>query len=351
MRHGQVELSSANFHLGDDRFMDDTTDVAQRCMHPPHGMSPCTGSCTFSENDQLDFVNATMQHLEQALSSMDAKGKTAIVSTEVSKDSAPLNASVFDAMLLQHGALHFNEFFTGTEEDVQTALKLVAKGTPFMVHSAGPNTIGPFAAREYCLAAFLIVMGEYSYWGMGSGWSTDSFPWYPEYDRPLGKALGIAEPRGPGKYFRAFEHLNVSLDTTKKTAKILWHDLGPVPTPPPPPPPSPPPPATPIGAFAGVKAQPVILQNPPRYSDDKRIACSNQTFRGCAAEAATACNALAGCASFSVISKLFQGKVWAELGPMPLTAGVANKWWSTWAKAEPTAGKWKPVAQPLVTPA
>ena len=41
--------------------MDDTTDVAQRCMHPPHGMPPCTGSWTFSESDQLDFVNATMQ--------------------------------------------------------------------------------------------------------------------------------------------------------------------------------------------------------------------------------------------------------------------------------------------------
>ena len=328
--------------------MDDTTDVAQRCMHPPHGMSPCTGSWTFSESDQLDFVDATMQHLEQALSSMDAKGKTAIVSTEVSKDSVPLNASVFDAMLLQHGALHFNEFFKGTEEDVQTAMKLVAKGTPFMVHSGGPNTIGPFAAREYCLAAFLIVMGEYSYWGMGSGWSTDSFPWYPEFDRPLGKPLGIAEPRGPGKYFRAFEHLNVSLDTTQKTAKIMWHDLGPVPTPPPPPPPpSPPPPATPVGAFTSVKAQTIIYQNPPSYSDDKSIVCSNQTFTGCAAEAAAACDALAGCASFSVISKRFQGKVWAELGPMPLTAGVANKWWSTWAKAAPTAGKWKPVDQPL----
>jgi hypothetical protein len=41
-----------------------------------------------------------------------------------------------------------------------------------MVHSAGPNTVGAFSERElsergYCLAAFLVVMGEYSYWGMG----------------------------------------------------------------------------------------------------------------------------------------------------------------------------------------
>ena len=96
-------------------------------MHPPHGLSPCTGNWSFTHAEQLDFVNATMVHLEQALSSMDAQGKTAIVSTEVTKDSSPLNASVFDAMLLRHGALHYNEFFQGSEEDVQTALKLVEK--------------------------------------------------------------------------------------------------------------------------------------------------------------------------------------------------------------------------------
>ena len=90
--------------------MDDTTDVAQRCMHPPHGTHPCTGSWTFTAADQLGFVDATMQHLEQALGSMTALRKTAIISTEVSRDSAPLNASVFDAMhmLRRHGAMHFN---------------------------------------------------------------------------------------------------------------------------------------------------------------------------------------------------------------------------------------------------
>jgi hypothetical protein len=58
--------------------------VAQRCMHPPHGTRPCTGTWTFTADEQLAFVDATMQHLDEALSSMNAKGKTAIVSTEVS---------------------------------------------------------------------------------------------------------------------------------------------------------------------------------------------------------------------------------------------------------------------------
>ena len=44
----------------------------------------------------------------------------AIISTEVTRDSVPLNASVLDAMLHKHGAMQFNEFFAGTEDDVQT---------------------------------------------------------------------------------------------------------------------------------------------------------------------------------------------------------------------------------------
>jgi hypothetical protein len=267
------------------------------------------------------------------------------VSTEVTKDSTPLNSSVFDAMLLKHGALHFNEFFSGSEEDVQTALKLVKTGTHFMVHSGGPNTVGPFVAREYCLAAFLTVAGEYSYWGMGSGWSTESFPWYPEYERPLGKPLGVAQPQGQGKYFREFEHLNVSLDTGRKTAQILWHGLGPIPTPPPPPPRPPvppPPPVSPVGDYTSVKGQWVIHQNPPGYTDDKTFTCTNQTFDGCSEQAAVACDRLPGCTSFSVITKEFQGRVWAELGPMAITAGATNRWWSTWAKQNSTAGKWEP---------
>ena len=110
-----------------------------------------------------------------------------------------------------------------------------------------------------------------------------------------------------------------------------------------------PPPAVPIGAYTSVKSEWIIHQNPPSYSDDKDITCSNQTFDGCAAAASAACDALAGCSSFSVISKLYEGKVFAGLGPMSLGAGEANKAWTSWAKPVPTAGKWKPVASPAAT--
>ena len=217
--------------------MDDTTDVAAWCLEPPHGHI-CQGNWTFTKAEQLDFLNATLEHLEEALDSMDARGKTAIVSSKAREHTEPLNSSVFDALLLRHGSIHFIESFAASEVDIQTALEITAAGTPFMVHATQPNdtVTSPFSQREYCLAGFLIVAGEHSYWGMGAGWGVDDFPWYPEFDRPLGKPLAAAEQRGRGQYFRAFEHLNVTLDTTKKTAAILWHD-GQQPGPPPPPPP------------------------------------------------------------------------------------------------------------------
>lgn len=332
-------------------FMDDTTDVAQRCMHPPHGQQPCTGSWTFTAWEQRAFVNATMVHLEQALSSMTKRGKTAIISTEVSRDSAPLNASVFDAMLQRHGAMHFNEFFSGSEDDVQTALQITRAGGFFMVHSGGPDTIGPFSDREYALAAFLVVAAEHSYWGMGSGWGVDSFPWYPEFDRPLGKPLGDAESRVAGQYFRAFQHLNVTLDTGKRTATVAWHGLGPVPGPPPPPPapPVPHPPAPHIGHYSGVGGE-IIHQNPPSFDQTKTIACTNQTLVGCAFEAAAACDNLMACLSFSVISPQYQHTVWAELGPNTLGSGQPNKWWTTWGKSDATPGQWTPCPKGKCTP-
>ena len=226
-------------------FMDDTTDVAAWCLEPPHGYI-CTGNWTFTKTEQLEFLNATLWHLGEALDSMASRGKTAIVSTKARKDSKPLNSSVFDHLLRRHGGMHFIESFSGSEEDVQTALNLTRAGTPLMVHCTQPNNhTGPFSQREYCLAAFLIVAGEYSYWGMGNGWGIDSFPWYPEFDRPLGQPMSSATSIGIGLYFRAFEHLNVTLNTALKTAKILWHGLPPIPTPPTPPPTPPPPPPPP----------------------------------------------------------------------------------------------------------
>ena len=82
--------------------------------------------------------------------------------------------------------------------------------------------------------------------------------------------------------------------------------------------------------------------------DDKGFECTNQTLDGCVLAAAEACDTLAGCSSFSVISKFFNGRVWAELGPRNLSTGEANQWWYSWAKPTPTPGKWKPATSSAV---
>jgi hypothetical protein len=58
---------------------------------------------------------------------------------------------------------------------------------------------------------------------MSHGWSTASFPWYPEFDRPLGAPAGPPKVEGTGRYSREFEHESVQLDTTNKTASVVFH--------------------------------------------------------------------------------------------------------------------------------
>ena len=69
---------------------------------------------------------------------------------------------------------------------------------------------------------------------MSNGWYANSFPRYEEYSKPLGPPSGPAQRIGKGQYFRDFLHLNVSLDTTAKTATVTWKGGIPPPIRPPP---------------------------------------------------------------------------------------------------------------------
>ena len=101
------------------------------------------------------------------------------------------------------------------------------------------------------MAAFLVGMGEDSYFslsgssadvvaagGDGSQWAEHSFPWFGEYERPLGKPLGPAtSPCGSsdlaqaapqwGVYCREFEHVSVFVDVSggvaEWNASLEWH--------------------------------------------------------------------------------------------------------------------------------
>ena len=115
------------------------------------------------------------------------------------------------------------------------------------------------------------------------------------------------------------------------------------PAPPPPAPPAPPPPPFgPIGQYTGVLKDWIIHQNPPTYNLTRSIHCATaQTFAGCALEASKACDSTAGCTAFSVISEAYNGRVFAELGPLALKTGEQSAYWTSWQKPNATPGVWE----------
>jgi hypothetical protein len=97
-----------------------------------------------------------------------------------------------------------------------------------------PTTACDFQQR---LAAFLLVRGNYSWFG--HGWITSKPPaWYPEWDYDVGVPLGPMQQNG-STFARRWSKGVVSLDCASFTAKFGFRAPPPRPPPPPPPPPSP----------------------------------------------------------------------------------------------------------------
>ena len=116
---------------------------------------------------------------------------------------------------------------------------------PSWPHNAQPKTPADLKKAaselvELALAPFLIIVEPnvwFSYawfYEMNAGWVTcPSAPdsctapdnWYPEFDRPLGNALGQAVRNGT-VYTREFEHASVYVDLKDRTAsKITWKSV------------------------------------------------------------------------------------------------------------------------------
>jgi hypothetical protein len=217
-------------------FFDDAINIPNDCLQPPHGNPRnCHGSFTFTAAEQAASGAATLQHFDTVLGAMAQRDKgTAMSMNPVTADSYPINSSQGDGMLLKHKAFRFWEVF-GRDDivtDIELALELGSKGHPFLAHFGSVSN--DWSKRKYWFATYLIVASQWTYYGMSAGWGARSFPWYPEYDKPLGRPSGPAQRVAPGRYFRDFEHLNVSLDTTARTASVIWK--GSIPQPPPSPP-------------------------------------------------------------------------------------------------------------------
>ncbi len=75
----------------------------------------------------------------------------------------------------------------------------------------------------FSLACFLIAAQEHSYFCYSWGYREQhgSLVDYPQFRRPLGKPMGNAVRDG-WQFSRSFEHASVSIDVSKRTARIDW---------------------------------------------------------------------------------------------------------------------------------
>ena len=100
----------------------------------------------------------------------------------------------------------------------------------------GKKRIEPVIARQeanewlkFEIAAFLIGMGKYSYFGFsndegaGGGWFDVDWEWHEEYDKFYGKPLGPATVSSDFMQFsRDFENCHVTVDCTDSTYSLTF---------------------------------------------------------------------------------------------------------------------------------
>ena len=105
---------------------------------------------------------------------------------------------------------------------VENVMKESELGIPVMAHAYGkpyncsdPNDVGVGSA----IAAFMIAMGEYSYFQTSSSvvgadpWTDSGWCWHPLYDKlQCGKPKATATKNTTGWWVRQFEHCDVCLN-------------------------------------------------------------------------------------------------------------------------------------------
>merc|ERR1712185_260919 len=111
--------------------------------------------------------------------------------------------------------------------EIPSLMKAVSEGAMYeakgkVVCSAGVDGDPNNADLQTELAAFLIAAGEYSYYRCG-GWSHTDAPWYPVYDKKLGKPLSNATLGKDGIWRRSFAAgTDVTFNTKTNVGTIEW---------------------------------------------------------------------------------------------------------------------------------
>lgn len=109
--------------------------------------------------------------------------------------------------------------------DIETIAAAAKRGQLTETHSLGFQN--DTAQREFCIACFLVGMGNLSYYAHADeagAWSLSGLHWWPEYDYPLGPPLSDAHVNDAGwVYTRTFKSgTSVWVDVEHHRANISW---------------------------------------------------------------------------------------------------------------------------------
>jgi len=122
------------------------------------------------------------------------------------------------------GAPKFNK--TRCLEEIQFVQKVSQRPMLTQLHAMGPAN--DIAFREFTMACFLVAAGNlafFSYVDWDYPWAMRGIHWWPEYDKPVGEPIGMAQRDG-WRFTRSFASgTYVTVDLETGTGKISWADV------------------------------------------------------------------------------------------------------------------------------
>ncbi|XP_065835479.1 uncharacterized protein [Oscarella lobularis] len=131
------------------------------------------------------------------------------------------NVLIANNYLLSDVGATMIEAFRSNEESIELLQKAVMQKKLVEVHAGYYDSCENITDT---LAAFLIGAGEYSYYACSAAWSVnaDWLVWHPEYDKPLGKPLGLAVKEGEVYTRRFASGTTASFDISTNKGDIRW---------------------------------------------------------------------------------------------------------------------------------
>ena len=304
------------------------------CDGEPHGMH--LAPCDLAAKEAL--FNGTVAWKSDVARALNAQGKLPIYSSINAFDAPTATPGDLghcvrnERQVTQEMAgLDYGRFYEGwgaSCADIVNAQEEAEAGVAVFVNNYGRPL------STYVAAAFLVSAGAQSFLASSHCWVDPCTTWDPTFfDQPLGAPRGRARVDG-SVWAREFEHVNVTLDCAKKTARLDGWVGAPTPAPTPPTQPPTPPPTLP--------------PPPPKGSFGQAVNCTSCEQGGTAsktypcpfslAQCEAACAADAHCAFINFASNQPGGrgcdacKLYAACDPLWFNQGCkAPEWWTTYA--------------------